>query len=133
LLKAYVGSRTSGFVFQNEEAEPVDQRNFLGRSLHPILAELKLPKSGFHTFRRFRNSFLRRQHVPDPLIDYWIGHTKGNMIELYDKLREDVEYRKEWANKLPVGFTLPELSQVIAPHAPQNEGPASVMQALVAA
>ena len=132
LLKTHIGSRTSGFVFENEDGGPVDQRNFLGRSLHPILAKLGLPKSGFHTFRRFRNSFLRSEQVPDHLINYWIGHYQKSMIEVYDKLKENVKYRKEWANKLPVGFTLPAPSEVFVPRVPQNEGLAHVEQALAA-
>jgi hypothetical protein len=54
------------------------------------------------------------------------------MIAVYDKVREDVKYRKEWANKHPVGFTLPNRGAVVAPHAPQKKGPAQVEQALAA-
>src|SRR5271170_7060962 len=31
--------------------------------------------AGNHAFRRFCNTFLRRNHVPDDLIQFWLGHT----------------------------------------------------------
>ena len=33
--------------------------------------------AGNHAFRRFRNAFLRKNHVPDDLIQFWLGH-EGN-------------------------------------------------------
>jgi hypothetical protein len=47
---------------------PFAQSNVLRRSLHAILAEMKPEKRGFHAFRRFRVSYLRKLKVPEDLI-----------------------------------------------------------------
>jgi len=51
---------------------------------------------------------------------FWVGHADVSMGDLYDKIREDVEFRKEWAEKCGFGF---ELSPVVpnAPNVPRNE------------
>src|SRR5882724_2685294 len=54
LLKAYVGGRTSGFLFQNWKGNFLSKTNLLRRGLHPALEKLKQPKAGFHAFRRYR-------------------------------------------------------------------------------
>ena len=41
------------------------------------------------------------------LIDYWMGHANGEMSARYGKqLLENVEWRKECAAKVGLGFTL---------------------------
>jgi hypothetical protein len=73
-----------------------------------------------------------KKYKPNYLTNYSIGNYKKSMIEVYDKLKENVKYRKEWANKLPVGFTLPAPSEVFVPRVPKNEGLAHVEQTLAA-
>jgi integrase len=63
LLKAYVGDRTSGFLFQNRKRNFLSQTNLLRRGLHPALEKLKQPKAGFHAFRRYRLTWLRKNRV----------------------------------------------------------------------
>jgi len=36
-----------------------------------------------------------------------MGHAANSMDDLYDKIKEDVEFRKEWAEKSGFGFDLP--------------------------
>ncbi|HKT26349.1 MAG TPA: hypothetical protein VJR04_17195 [Terriglobales bacterium] len=57
------------------------------------------------------------------LIDYWMGHENDEMSTRYGKqLLEDVEYRKEWAEKVSLGFDLPEVkSALLGLHGLQNE------------
>jgi hypothetical protein len=38
-----------------------------------------------------------------------MGHTDESMGDLYDKIKEDVEFRKEWAEKCGFGFELPSV------------------------
>lgn len=59
LLKAYVGDRTSGFLFHNRKGDFLSQTNLLRRGLHPALEKLKRHKAGFHAFRRYRLTWLR--------------------------------------------------------------------------
>lgn len=76
LLNDFIESRQSGFLFANQAGKPLSQTNVVRRSLHPILEELGVPKTGFHAMRRFRTTWLRRERVPEDLIKSWMGHSK---------------------------------------------------------
>jgi hypothetical protein len=71
-------------------------------------------KSGFHIFRRFRASWLRKNRVPWDLEEMWMGHAYKDFTDQYaEQLLEDVEYRGEWCEKIGLGFDLPtHLSQL---------------------
>lgn len=107
LLKSFIGSRSSGFIFQTSGGKPVTQTNLLRRELHPLLADLGIKLCGFHSFRRFRNTYLRQQRCPDSLLKYWMGHSANTMSDLYDKSSEDLTYRKDVAKAMGFGFELP--------------------------
>jgi len=67
-------------------------------------------KAGHHAFRRFRNTYLRNYTpCPDGLQKYWMGHAGETMTDLYDKVREDLQFRLEWVEKCGIGFELPDL------------------------
>ncbi len=70
-------------------------------------------KSGFHIFRRFRASWLRKNRVPWDLEKMWMGHAHKDFTDQYaEQLLEDVKYRREWCEKIGLGFDLPtNLSQ----------------------
>jgi hypothetical protein len=66
-------------------------------------------RSGFHAFRRFRFSVLRRAGVPENLIKQWLGHSQ-NLVDLCAaQLRYDVAHRREWCEMAGLGFELGEL------------------------
>jgi hypothetical protein len=44
-------------------------------------------KCGFHAFRRFRFTNLRKQGVPEDLLRFWIGHVRKAYISDMDLLR----------------------------------------------
>jgi integrase len=108
LLKTFVGDRKTGFIFQTRSGKPLNQVNLLRRELHPLLETLGISMRGFHAFRRFRNTFLRQSHCPDGVLKFWMGHADGNMSDRYDRSREDVQYRKDVAKSMGVGFELPK-------------------------
>jgi integrase len=112
LLKAYVGDRTSGLVFPNGAGHPLAQNNVLRRSLHPILRELGIPKTGFHAFRRFRDTYLENYtSCPNGLRKFWLawgGSSELNsMSDRYNKIRENLMFRLKAAEKAGVGFAVP--------------------------
>ena len=117
LLKAFVGDRKSGFLFTSRNGKPLSSSNIIRRHLHPALKELGYVnpytgthKAGNHAFRRFRNTYLKNQTgCPEGLRNYWMGHAGNSMDDLYDKIKEDVEFRKEWAEKSGYGFELPSV------------------------
>ena len=38
-----------------------------------------------------------------------MGHADESMSDLYDKIKEDVKFRREWAEKAGFGFKLPSV------------------------
>jgi hypothetical protein len=71
-----------------------------------VLESLKQPKAGFHSFRRFRATHLSKSKVPDDLKKFWMGHAKTSQTEEYVKLFDEVEYRREVADTIGMGFNL---------------------------
>jgi integrase len=111
VLNKFIGDRTSGFIFRAANGRPLWQSNILHCDLHPIVAKLGLEKCGFHSFRRFRVTHLRKQRTPEDLLRLWIGHASGDITDKYSKLRDDVEYRKEVAEAVGIGFNLEVVPQ----------------------
>jgi integrase len=117
LLKDFVGDRKSGFLFTSRNGKPLSSSNVIRRHLHPALKELGYVnpyngthKAGNHAFRRFRNTYLKNYtDCPKGLYDYWMGHAGKDMSDLYDKIKEDVAFRKMWAEKSGFGFELPSV------------------------
>jgi integrase len=95
--------------------------NILRRTLHPILENLNEPKCGCHAFRRFRITHLRKNSVPEDLIHYWVGHAGNSVTDDYSKLKEDLAFRKEVAERVGLGFELPSKKTVIGPNGPKSE------------
>ena len=110
LLAEFIGKRKDGFLFCTASGEPPSPRNILRDRLHPTLLKLKQPKTGFHCFRRFRESVLQMSDARALLVDYWMEHENRDMGTRYAKqLLENVEWRKQWAEKVGLGFKLTSL------------------------
>lgn len=100
--------RQCTLVFASRNGRPLHQSSVLRRKLHPVLAKLGQPKCGAHAFRRFRNTYLRNYtSTPPGVLQFWMGHAGEDMSDLYDKIKEDVAFRKEVAEKAGLGFELP--------------------------
>jgi integrase len=83
-LKAHIGDRTSGFLFQSTSGRPLTQRNVLGDGLEKIRMDLKLERGkAFHAFRRFRTAHLRKNRVPWDLQKLWLGHANRDVTDRY--------------------------------------------------
>jgi integrase len=121
LLKSFIGNRTSGFLFCSKNGLPLLQSNVLRLSLHPLLNELGQSKSGAHAFRRFRTTWLRKQHAPEDLIRFWLGHANKSVTDVYCKLHEDVAFRKTVAAEVGIGFKLSIEKLEAAPKCTQSE------------
>ena len=74
------------------QGKPSQQRNVL-RILHSV------KRVGFHAFRRFRLTWLRKNGAPKDLEHFWMGHAPEEVGDLYSKLKEDVAFRQEWAER----------------------------------
>ncbi len=108
LLKEFIGKRTAGFIFQTSGKKPLSQTNLLRREFHPLLETLEIDQCGFHAFRRFRNTHLRNSLCPDGLLKFWMGHSAKDMSDHYDKVRNDVQFRRDVSRAMGVGFDLPK-------------------------
>jgi hypothetical protein len=98
VLRTYI-SGLGGYVFATADGKPLQQRNVL-RVLH------KRKRVGFHAFRRFRLAWLRKNSVPHDLERFWMGHAETEVGDLYSKLKYDVSFRQEWAERIGLGFEL---------------------------
>ncbi|HWR14907.1 MAG TPA: site-specific integrase [Terriglobales bacterium] len=125
LLKGYIDTRTSGFLFQTRNGTPLSLTNVLRDHLHLALKELGYVnphtgdhKAGTHAFRRFRNTYLKNETTcPKGLRDYWLGHAGNSMDDLYDMVKDNAAFRKQKAAEYGVGFELPAS---IVPNVPKN-------------
>jgi integrase len=101
LLRAHIGDRTSGFVFANRAGNPLTQSNVTRRSLHQLLDSAGVEKGGFHSFRRHRLTWLRKQRAPEDLIRFWMGHADESVTDGFSKLSDDLVYRQIFLKQLP--------------------------------
>jgi integrase len=111
----------SDLLFQSKSGKPLHQSNVLRRTLHPILQNLNEPTCGCHAFRRFRVTHLRRNGVPEDLIHFWLGHAAASVTDHYSKLKDDLEFRKQVAVRVGLGFELPSEKPSIGPNGPKIE------------
>lgn len=118
-LDKYRGTLKSNLLFQSKTGKPLHQSNVLRKTLHPILGTLNELKCGCHAFRRFRVTHLRKNGVPEDLIHFWVGHAGKTMTDHYSKLKDDLEFRKEIANRIGLGFELPSGKAVVGPNGPK--------------
>jgi hypothetical protein len=107
LLRDFVGDRKEGLLFRTSTGAQLLQSNALSDSLHPTLEAIKHVKGGFNIFRRFRITRLQKTECPEVLRHFWSGHAPKHVSERYTKLREERDFRLEWAEKVGLGFELP--------------------------
>jgi integrase len=122
MLHTHLSGRRSGFVFCTSVGTPFARSNVLRRSLHRILREMGREKCGFHAFRRYRVTLLRKLRVPEDLLRFWIGHADQSVTDGYSKVKEDVEFRRFTAEQAGLGFHMPTVVSKlpVAPIAPKE-------------
>lgn len=106
MLVGFVDGRSNGLLFRNGLGKLMSQTNTLRRDFHPLLKRLGIEKQGFHGFRRFRCTWLRRNSVSEDLLKYWLGHASKDVTDRYSKVAEDTEFRKMVSEKVGLGFAV---------------------------
>ena len=106
MLGEYLRDRKTGFFFRSASGGTLGQSNILRRDLHPILAKLEHEKCGFHAFRRFRVTHLRKQNAPEDLLRFWIGHGDKTITDRYAQLKRDLPFRKTVCEHVGIGFSV---------------------------
>lgn len=107
MLGEFVDGRRAGLLFHFSTGTQLLQSNALRDSLHPILDYMAHERGGFNIFRRFRLTHLEKSDCPEPLKHFWSGHAPKHVSERYVKLSQDREFRLMWAEKIGLGFELP--------------------------
>jgi integrase len=110
-LRQFIGARRTGYIFQAENGSAMHQSNLLRRRLHPILKGLGIAKRGFHGFRRYRITWLRKQRVAEDLVRLWAGHSNQSVTDGYVKVSDDEGFRRSAVEQAGLGFRL-ELLQL---------------------
>jgi hypothetical protein len=94
--------------------------------MYLVTATLRLAKhgdraKGFHSFRRFRITRLREFGCPEDILRFWAGHSSKGITDKYSKLSENVDLRKQWSEKVGLGFDVPKLcAEHPAPSSPKT-------------
>src|SRR5215813_3653859 len=104
-LRAFIGKRTSGLLFQTSTGNQLLQTNILRRNLHPILEKIKHEKGGFNVFRRYRITHVQKSDCPEALQHFWSGRAQKHVSERYTKLK-DRDWRLNWAERVGLGFSV---------------------------
>jgi integrase len=105
-LGAYVSHKT-GLIFSTKNKTPYLYGNLAEDWLDPILRKIEQPDMAWHSFKRFRNSWLRAQRCQEDLRKFWLAHKPKEMGEVYSALKEDLPKRLEEAERVGYGFSLP--------------------------
>ena len=87
----------SGLILHTKNGTPYLYGNLADDWLDQRLAKLGLYEAGmgWHSFKRFRNSWLRApaQRCQEDLRKFWLAHKPKEMGELYSALQEDLPTR----------------------------------------
>jgi hypothetical protein len=51
-------------------------------------------------------------NCPQGLIDFWLGHAADDMTDLYDKIKDDLAFRRAEAEEVGIGFEISPIANV---------------------
>jgi integrase len=107
-LQRYTAGKT-GLLFHTANNMPHLYSNLEDRWLTPRLIEMNLDEEGmgWHSFKRYRKTWLRGQRCLEDINNFWMAHKPQTMSEVYSHLNEDLQLRLEEAARVGYGFALP--------------------------
>ncbi len=107
-FRQYCAGRT-GLLFANRKGKPFLKENLLTLWLRPRLLPLKTYRRGWgwHSLRRFRSTWLDVQRCQPDIKNKWLGHVPRSMSELYFSFDSILPQRLAEAEKMGVGFAVP--------------------------
>jgi integrase len=118
-LRRYTSGR-SGLLFHTANGTPHLYANLEDRWLTPRLVKMNLDEKGmgWHSFKRFRKTWLRGVRCLEDINNFWMAHKPKTMSEVYSHLHEELETRLAEAERVGYGFDLPRIA--VAPSAPME-------------
>jgi integrase len=118
-LQRYTTGKT-GLLFHTANGTPHLYNNLEDRWLTPRLVKMGLDEEGmgWHSFKRFRKTWLRGRRCLEDINNFWMAHKPETMSELYSHLHEELDIRLEEVERVGYGFDLPK--GVVAPNAPRK-------------
>ena len=104
-----------GLLFHTANSTPHLYGNLEDRWLTPRLIKMGLDEEGmgWHSFKRFRKTWLRGARCLEDLNNFWMAHKPKSMSELYSHLHEELQMRLDEAERVGFGFSLPETPIVV--------------------
>ena len=63
--------------------------------------------------RGFGATWLRKQRTPEDPIRFWLGHANQSVTDGCSKLADNVEFRKQVAEKIGSGFDVPAYEKTV--------------------
>jgi integrase len=112
-LLAYINGK-DGLLFKTRKSSPHLDGNILKRWLVERLGH----GLGWHSFRRYRITWLEENRAHGLLKKIWVGHALGDITEEYARsIKRNVKLRLEEAERVGTGFDVPAY---IAPKCSEN-------------
>ena len=112
----------AGLLFNTANGTPHMYGNLEDRWLTPRLTKMGLDEKGmgWHSFKRFRKTWLRGARCLEDLNNFWMAHKPTTMSEVYSHLHEELELRLDEVARVGYGFVLPETPNVaVVPNVPK--------------
>jgi integrase len=120
-LHRYAAGKT-GLLFHAANGTPHLYGNLEDHWLTPRLVKLGLDQEGmgWHSFKRFRKTWLRGARCLEDLNNFWMAHKPRTMSEVYSHIHEELQMRLDEAKRVGYGFALPDLSNAsVVPNVPK--------------
>jgi integrase len=103
MLKALLGGRTTGRIFQGQRGAPLDNHSIVGEMLKPICKRLGIVPGGCHAFRHGRNSHMDMNHVPEKFKTNQMGHSSLRVNNIYTHYSD--EFVRDTVERLALSCT----------------------------
>ena len=118
-LRQYIAAK-SGLLFQTANGTPHLYGNLAERWFTPRLIKMEVDEKGmgWHSFKRFRKTWLRGARCLEDINNFWMAHKPKTMSELYSHLHEELQLRLEEAERVGYGFIIPKTVDVV-PNVPR--------------
>ncbi len=119
-LQNYLAGKP-GLLFHTANGTPHLYGNLDDRWLTPRLIKMGLDEKGmgWHSFKRFRKTWLRGTRCLEDINNFWMAHKPHTMSEVYSHLHEELEMRLDEAARVGYGFVLPAPEESVVPIVPK--------------